>query len=177
MSEILKLFSDKDDCQKAFWFGSVNSYLRNKMPKDLLKSHPEDGLKAAELEAIGVSDDHGQTWGVGPASGAQKWSTHERKSDSVSCGSVSIQLPAGTTHFGGGASSRWKLPVMRVTVTTFVIPRYLQKKWMRNPGPGLPANSSAYWVTWNFLLLSSVPPGVVTVTKPVFAPLGTLAVR
>jgi hypothetical protein len=54
MSEILKLFSDKDDWQKAFWFGSVNSYLRNKMPKDLLKSHPGDVLKAAELEAIGV---------------------------------------------------------------------------------------------------------------------------
>jgi hypothetical protein len=54
MTKILKLFSDKDDWQKAFWFGSVNSYLRNKMPKDLLKSHPEDVLKAAELEAIGV---------------------------------------------------------------------------------------------------------------------------
>jgi len=54
MSKILKLFSDKDDWQKAFWFGSVNSYLRNKMPKDLLKSHPGDVLKAAELEAIGV---------------------------------------------------------------------------------------------------------------------------
>lgn len=54
VSKILKLFADKDDWQKAFWFGSVNSYLRNKMPKDLLKSHPEDVLKAAELEAIGV---------------------------------------------------------------------------------------------------------------------------
>jgi hypothetical protein len=54
MSKILKLFSDKDGWQKAFWFGSVNSYLRNKMPKNLLKSHPEDVLKAAELEAIGV---------------------------------------------------------------------------------------------------------------------------
>jgi hypothetical protein len=54
MSKILKLFSDKDDWQKAFWFGSVNSYLGNKMPKDLLQSHPVDVLKAAELEAIGV---------------------------------------------------------------------------------------------------------------------------
>jgi flavodoxin len=54
MSKIVKLFGDKDDWQKAFWFGSVNSYLKNKMPKDLLKSHPEEVLKAAELEALGV---------------------------------------------------------------------------------------------------------------------------
>jgi hypothetical protein len=54
MSKILKLFSDKDDWQKAFWFGSTNSYLRNKVPKDLLKLHPEEVLKAAEFEALGV---------------------------------------------------------------------------------------------------------------------------
>jgi hypothetical protein len=54
MSKVLELFRDKDDWQKAFWFGSANSYLKNKMPKELLKSHPNDVLKAAELEAIGV---------------------------------------------------------------------------------------------------------------------------
>ena len=54
VSKILKLFGDKDDWQKAFWFGSANSYLKNKMPKDLLKLHPEGVLKAAELEALGV---------------------------------------------------------------------------------------------------------------------------
>jgi hypothetical protein len=54
MAKILRLFADKDDWQKAFWFASLNSYLKNRMPKDLLKSHPEDVLRAAELEAIGV---------------------------------------------------------------------------------------------------------------------------
>jgi hypothetical protein len=54
MRKILELFADKDDWQKAFWFGSVNSYLGDRMPKDLLQSHPEDVLKAAEVEAVGV---------------------------------------------------------------------------------------------------------------------------
>ena len=38
-------------------------------------------------------------------------------------------------------------------------------------------NSQAYVFTRNFKLLCSVPPGVVTVTKPVVAPWGTVAVR
>ena len=54
LARILNLFADKDDWQKAFWFGSLNSYLKNRMPKDLLKSHPEDVLRAAEIEATGV---------------------------------------------------------------------------------------------------------------------------
>jgi hypothetical protein len=54
VGEILRLFSDKDDWQKAFWFGSVNSYLKNKMPKELLKSNPQEVLRAAEIEATGV---------------------------------------------------------------------------------------------------------------------------
>jgi len=54
MSKVLELFRDNDDWQKAFWFGSANSYLKNKMPKELLKSHPNDVLNAAELEAIGA---------------------------------------------------------------------------------------------------------------------------
>ena len=54
MEQILHVFADKDDWQKAFWFGSVNSYLKNKVPKDLLKSKPEEVLRAAEIEAAGV---------------------------------------------------------------------------------------------------------------------------
>lgn len=54
MEKILQVFADKDDWQKAFWFGSVNSYLKNKMPKDLLKSKPQEVLRAAEIEAAGV---------------------------------------------------------------------------------------------------------------------------
>ena len=54
MGELLSVLGDKDDWQKAFWFGSVNSYLQNKMPKDLLKSKPQEVLRAAEIEAAGV---------------------------------------------------------------------------------------------------------------------------
>ncbi len=54
MERILHIFGDKDDWQKAFWFGSVNSYLHNKMPKDLLRSKPQEVLRAAEIEAAGV---------------------------------------------------------------------------------------------------------------------------
>ncbi len=36
---------------------------------------------------------------------------------------------------------------------------------------------AVYGMTLNFPLLFSVPPEVVTVTKPVVAPLGTIAVR
>ena len=54
MENILHVFADKDDWQKAFWFGSVNSFLHNKMPKDLLRSKPHEVLRAAEIEAAGV---------------------------------------------------------------------------------------------------------------------------
>jgi hypothetical protein len=54
IEKILHVFADKDDWQKAFWFGSVNSYLHNKMPKDLLRSKPQEVLHAAEIEAAGV---------------------------------------------------------------------------------------------------------------------------
>ena len=54
MKKVLRVLSNKDDWQKAFWFGSVNSFLRNKMPKDLLNSNPEKVLQAAEIEASGV---------------------------------------------------------------------------------------------------------------------------
>lgn len=54
MEKILSVLTDKDDWQKAFWFGSVNTYLKNKMPKELLKSKPHEVLRAAEIEAAGV---------------------------------------------------------------------------------------------------------------------------
>jgi hypothetical protein len=54
MEKLLHVFADKDDWQKAFWFGSLNSYLQNKMPKDLLRSKPQEVLRAAEIEAAGV---------------------------------------------------------------------------------------------------------------------------
>jgi hypothetical protein len=54
MKKVLQVLADKDDWQKAFWFGSVNTYLKNKMPKDLLKSKPQEVLRAAEIEASGV---------------------------------------------------------------------------------------------------------------------------
>ncbi len=54
MEKLLKVLAEKNDWQKAFWFGSMNSYLKNKMPKDLLKSKPQEVLRAAEIEAGGV---------------------------------------------------------------------------------------------------------------------------
>ncbi len=54
MEGLLKILAEKDAWQKAFWFGSMNSYLKNKMPKELLKSKPEEVLRAAEIEARGV---------------------------------------------------------------------------------------------------------------------------
>ena len=54
MQTILNILREKDDWQKAFWFSSMNTYLKNKMPKDLLKSKPQEVLRAAEIEAAGV---------------------------------------------------------------------------------------------------------------------------
>jgi hypothetical protein len=54
MAKILRVLADKDDWQKAFWFGSVNTYLGDKMPKELLKSKPQEVLHAAEIEATGL---------------------------------------------------------------------------------------------------------------------------
>jgi hypothetical protein len=54
MGQILRIFAGKDAWQKAFWFASVNSYLGNKTPKELLRSRPEEVLRAAQIEAAGV---------------------------------------------------------------------------------------------------------------------------
>jgi len=54
VADILQLFTDKDSWQIAFWFGSLNSYLDDKMPKDLLLSDPQSVLRAAEDEAAGL---------------------------------------------------------------------------------------------------------------------------
>jgi hypothetical protein len=54
VAEILKLFPDKDGWQIAFWFASINGYLNDKAPKDLLNSRPKDVLSAAEIESAGI---------------------------------------------------------------------------------------------------------------------------
>jgi len=54
MERVLDVLREKDDWQKAFWFSSMNTYLKNKMPKELLKSKPQEVLRAAEIEAAGV---------------------------------------------------------------------------------------------------------------------------
>ncbi len=54
MESVLNVLREKDDWQKAFWFSSVNTYLKNKMPKELLKSKPQAVFRAAEIEAAGV---------------------------------------------------------------------------------------------------------------------------
>ena len=54
MESVLKVLRGKDDWQKAFWFSSVNTYLKDKTPKELLKSKPQEVLRAAEIEAAGV---------------------------------------------------------------------------------------------------------------------------
>jgi hypothetical protein len=55
VARILEVFADKKDgWATAFWFESVNSYLKNRKPKDLLVTDPERVLRAAEVEAAGV---------------------------------------------------------------------------------------------------------------------------
>jgi hypothetical protein len=55
VGEVLELFGDKKSAwETAFWFASVNSYLKNKKPKDVLRSAPEAVLKAAQAEVVGV---------------------------------------------------------------------------------------------------------------------------
>lgn len=54
MKKVLHVLANKDAWQTAFWFGSVNTYLGNKMPKELLKLNPEKVLQAAEIEASGI---------------------------------------------------------------------------------------------------------------------------
>jgi hypothetical protein len=55
IADILRIFAGKKDgWGDAFWFGSLNSYLKNRKPKDLFLSDPESVLKAAELETIGI---------------------------------------------------------------------------------------------------------------------------
>jgi hypothetical protein len=51
LEKVLSTLAEKDDWRKALWFGSVNSYLNNKMPKNVLKSRPQEILRVAEIEA------------------------------------------------------------------------------------------------------------------------------
>lgn len=55
VAEILRIFENQQDgWETAFWFESLNSYLKDRKPKDLLISDPESVLRAAETEATGV---------------------------------------------------------------------------------------------------------------------------
>ncbi len=51
---ITTLGSTKNDWVKAFWFGSSNSYLEGRMPKDVLIDDPMRVLGAARSEAYGA---------------------------------------------------------------------------------------------------------------------------
>lgn len=55
IAEILRTFENKKDAwETAFWFASLNSHLKNRTPKELLSSDPENVLRAAMIEAAGV---------------------------------------------------------------------------------------------------------------------------
>lgn len=51
---ITELAQSKDGWGMAFWFGSSNSYLAGRMPKDVLAEDPELVLKAAKDEVHGA---------------------------------------------------------------------------------------------------------------------------
>ncbi len=55
VGKVLSIFlGKKTGWETAFWFESVNSYLNNKRPKDLLETRPEAVLSAAQAEADGL---------------------------------------------------------------------------------------------------------------------------
>jgi len=55
VADVLRLFADsKDSWGTAFWFGSINSYLQEQRPQDVLNSDPEPLLRAARAEAEGL---------------------------------------------------------------------------------------------------------------------------
>ena len=54
MKEILKTLGTKTSWGLAFWFDSPNSYLRNRSPKELMKTDRQLVLAAARNEAAGV---------------------------------------------------------------------------------------------------------------------------
>jgi hypothetical protein len=54
VGEVLRLFENKNGWETAFWFASLNSYLKNRTPKDLLRTDPTGVLRAAQAEAVGL---------------------------------------------------------------------------------------------------------------------------
>ncbi len=55
VADVLRLFADsKDSWGTAFWFGSINSYLQEQRPQDVLNADPEPLLRAARAEAEGL---------------------------------------------------------------------------------------------------------------------------
>lgn len=58
MKDVLDIFHDKkSDLKTAFWFASVNSWLRDKRPLDVIGTNPEAVIKAAKFEVAPI--DHG----------------------------------------------------------------------------------------------------------------------
>jgi hypothetical protein len=55
MAKVLAILPEKDAWNQAFWFAGVNSFLGGQAPKDLLKTHPDRVIAAAEDEAAGVT--------------------------------------------------------------------------------------------------------------------------
>lgn len=56
LAQVIKLFDGhKNGWGMAFWFMSVNSFLAGKRPQDLLASHPEQVIAAAEDEVQAIA--------------------------------------------------------------------------------------------------------------------------
>jgi hypothetical protein len=54
VASVISTLKDKDPWGLAFWFASLNGYLGGKRPQDLLATHPDRILLAAEDEAAGL---------------------------------------------------------------------------------------------------------------------------
>jgi len=56
VAKVLEILKDRDAWGGAFWFASLNGYLGGKRPQDLLATHPDKVIAAAEDEALGLQD-------------------------------------------------------------------------------------------------------------------------
>jgi hypothetical protein len=55
MARIIEVFEGKrTDLSMATWFCSLNSYLGDKAPMDVISTHPDEVLEAAEREVAGI---------------------------------------------------------------------------------------------------------------------------
>jgi len=55
MAKVLERLPEKDAWNQAYWFAGANSFLGGRAPKDLLRTHPDRVIAAAEDEAAGVT--------------------------------------------------------------------------------------------------------------------------